>query len=91
MKKNSLRRAIDIGMTVLLLLQMAYQVTGEAAHEWLGMAMTALVIVHQILNRRWYGAMLKGKYNAYRATGQADMRSYNLAAWLAENHLKGEA
>ena len=67
MKKNSLRRAIDIGMTVLLLLQMAYQVTGEAAHEWLGMAMTALVIVHQILNRRWYGAMLNGKYTAYRA------------------------
>ncbi len=67
MKKNNLRRTIDIGMTVLLLLQMAYQVTGEAAHEWLGMALTALVIVHQILNRRWYGAMLKGKYSAYRA------------------------
>ena len=67
MKQNNLRRTIDIGMTVLLLLQMAYQVMGEAAHEWLGMGMTALVIVHQLLNRRWYGAMLKGRYNAYRA------------------------
>ena len=67
MKQNNLRRTIDIGMTVLLLLQMAYQVMGEAAHEWLGMGMTALVIVHQILNRRWYGAMPKGKYTAYRA------------------------
>jgi len=66
-RQGNLRRIIDIGMTVLLLLQMAYQVMGEAAHEWLGMAMTALVIVHQILNRRWYGAMLKGKYTAYRA------------------------
>jgi len=66
-KRNSLRRIIDINMTVLLLLQMAYQVMGEAAHEWLGMSMTALVIVHQILNRRWYGAMLKGRYSAYRA------------------------
>ena len=65
-RQRNLRRIIDIGMTVLLLLQMAYQVMGEAAHEWLGMGMTALVIVHQILNRRWYGAMLKGKYNTYR-------------------------
>ena len=51
-RQGNLRRIIDIGMTVLLLLQMAYQVMGEAAHEWLGMSMTALVIVHQILNRR---------------------------------------
>jgi hypothetical protein len=46
---------------------MAYQVTGETAHEWIGMGMTVLVIVHQILNRRWYGALFKGKYNPYRA------------------------
>ncbi|HAE79981.1 MAG TPA: hypothetical protein DCG70_00220 [Lachnoclostridium sp.] len=42
------RRIVDTAMTVLLLFLMAYQVTGEAAHEWLGMAMTVLVIVHQI-------------------------------------------
>ncbi len=65
-RQGNLRRIINIGMTVLLLLQMAYQVMGEAAHEWLGMSMTALVIVHQILNRRWYGAMLKGRFTAYR-------------------------
>ena len=28
--------------------------------------MTILVIIHQILNRKWYGAIFKGKYNAYR-------------------------
>ncbi len=66
-RHRDLRRIVDIGMTVLLLLQMAYQVMGEAAHEWLGMSMTALVIVHQVLNRRWYGAMLKGRYTAYLA------------------------
>lgn len=66
-RQGNLRRIIDICMTVLLLLQMAYQVMGEAAHEWLGMVMTVLVIVHQILNRRWYGAMFKGKYTVYRA------------------------
>ena len=60
------RRLVDICMTVLLLCLMAYQVTGEVAHEWIGIAMTALVIVHQILNRKWYGAIFRGKYNAYR-------------------------
>ena len=53
-------------MTVLLLLLMAYQVTGEEAHEYIGVAMTLTVIVHQILNRKWYGVLFKGKYNANR-------------------------
>ncbi|MBR4232896.1 MAG: hypothetical protein IKR95_06780 [Oscillospiraceae bacterium] len=46
---NLIRRIVDAAMTVLLLFLMAYQVTGEALHEWIGMGMTALVIVHQIL------------------------------------------
>ena len=60
------RRIVDVCMTVLLLCLMAYQVTGEALHEWIGMAMTLLVIVHQILNWKWYGALFKGKYHALR-------------------------
>ena len=64
--KMNIRRIVDAAMTVLLLLLMAYQVTGELAHEWIGMGMTALVIIHQILNRRWYGGLFKGKYNPYR-------------------------
>lgn len=60
------KRVIDIIMTVLLLFLMAYQVTGEVLHEWIGIAMTVLVIVHQILNRRWYKNLFKGKYNTYR-------------------------
>ena len=47
------RRIVDVCMTVLLLFLMAYQVTGEVLHEWIGMGMTLLVIIHQILNRRW--------------------------------------
>jgi hypothetical protein len=45
---------------------MAYQVTGEVMHEWIGTGMTVLVIVHQILNSKWYSAAFKGKYNPYR-------------------------
>lgn len=65
-KKNIIKRIVDIGMTVLLLCLMAYQVTGEMAHEWIGMGMTVLVILHHILNIKWYGALFKGKYNPYR-------------------------
>ena len=65
-KRNTARRIVDAAMTVVLLFLMAYQVTGEAAHEWIGVSMTILVIVHQILNRKWYGALFKGKYNPYR-------------------------
>ena len=63
---NIMKRIVDAAMTVLLLFLMAYQVTGEMAHEWIGMGMTVLVIIHQILNRKWYRALFRGKYNPYR-------------------------
>lgn len=69
-KRNStkaIRRYIDICMTILMLCLMAYQVTGEVFHEWIGIGMTALVIVHQILNRKWYSAIIKGRYTLLRA------------------------
>lgn len=62
-----IRRITDFAMTILLALLMAYQVTGGKAHEWIGMGMTALVVFHQILNRKWYQVIFKGKYNPYRA------------------------
>ena len=67
-KQNNMavKRIVDVCMSVLLICLMAYQVTGEQAHEWVGIGMTALVIIHQILNRKWYGALFRGKYNAYR-------------------------
>lgn len=61
-----IRSIVDISMTGCLLFLMAYQVTGETLHEWIGIGMTVLVIVHQILNRKWYSAVFKGKYNPYR-------------------------
>lgn len=60
------KRIIDVSMSVLLLFLMAYQVTGESSHEWLGISMTVLLIVHNILNRNWYKAIFKGKYSPYR-------------------------
>lgn len=64
---HTIKRIVDAVMTILLLCLMAYQVTGEMAHEWIGIGMTVLVILHQILNRKWYSALFKGKYNPYRS------------------------
>ena len=65
-RTNAVKKGVDAGMTVLLLLLMAYQVTGETLHEWFGIGMTVLLIVHHILNRRWYASLFKGTYNAVR-------------------------
>ena len=50
--KTILKIVIDIGMTVMLLFLMAYELIGEAAHEWLGIGMFVLFIIHHILNRK---------------------------------------
>ena len=74
MRGNRIRivkRAVDVCMTVLLLCLMAYQVTGETLHEWCGIGMTVLLIVHHILNRKWTAALFKGRYNAYRTVSTA--------------------
>ena len=58
--------AIDILMTVLLLLLMGYHFWGEAAHEWLGAGMFLLFIAHHILNFGWHKSIFRGKYTAPR-------------------------
>ncbi len=57
---------IDISMTVLLPLLMAYSLIGEKFHEIAGTAILVLFVIHHIINRKWYGALFKGKYNARR-------------------------
>lgn len=67
MKPNMIWKIItDIGMTAALLLLMAYELIGEAAHEWVGVAMFVLFILHHILNRRWSRSLFKGKYTPVR-------------------------
>ncbi|MDO5138587.1 MAG: DUF4405 domain-containing protein [Oscillospiraceae bacterium] len=66
--KNKLKMAVDILLTVFLLMLMSYQATGEKIHEWVGIGMSLLFVVHQALNLPWYKALLtgKGKWTAYR-------------------------
>ena len=65
-KRFTVKRLIDIGMTICLLLLMPYSLLSETAHEWIGMAMLMLFIAHHMLNRKWLLSIGKGKYNAFR-------------------------
>ncbi len=60
------KTGVDLFMTILLLLLMARQITGDVAHEWLGAGMFALWIGHHVLNMKWYGHIGKGKYTPFR-------------------------
>ena len=66
MRAKRVKHIADLLLGIGLLLLMSYQVTGEAGHEWTGIAMTALMILHQILNRKWFAALFKGGYPAVR-------------------------
>ena len=69
-RKMIVRISIDFVMTILLLLLMARQITGDTAHEWLGLGMFVLWIVHHILNHKWYKQLFKGKYTLLRTLQQ---------------------
>jgi len=63
---KKIRIVIDISMAVLLPLLMAYSLIGETFHEVTGTIIFVLFIIHHILNRRWYSAIFKGKYQMGR-------------------------
>lgn len=64
--KMMLKISIDLVMTVMLLLQMAYMLIGNTAHEWIGAAMFVLFILHHVLNIRWYRNLFKRRYSGFR-------------------------
>ena len=64
--RAKVKTVIDAGMIILLLLQMAYHLVGDLLHEWVGIMLFALLILHNILDRRWYFGLFKGKYTPMR-------------------------
>lgn len=60
------KMAVDLLMTVALLLLMPYGMVGETAHEWIGMGMLVLFVVHHILNRKWLRNLKKGRHTPLR-------------------------
>ncbi len=64
--KRAIKIGVDIAMTVLFLCQMGYHMMDNRAHEWLGIALCLLFILHHALNGGWHRALFKGKYSAQR-------------------------
>lgn len=64
--KMKLKIATDILMTAALLFLMSYELVGRSAHEWIGVAMFLLFVLHHILNRKWTAHLCKGKYSPFR-------------------------
>ena len=62
------RISLDITMTILSIILMGgnYLFPADLVHEILGVALFVLWAVHIALNRHWYGAIFRGKYNPYR-------------------------
>lgn len=60
--KMILKLTVDMAMTVVLFLLMAYELIGQAVHEWIGIGMFILFIIHHILNSGWSRNLLKGRY-----------------------------
>ena len=69
--KRNINMATDLVMTMLLPVLMAYSLVGEAIHEWLGIVMFLLFIVHQALNRQWYKNLFRGSYPPIRILSTA--------------------
>ncbi len=67
-KTQRLRMTIDITMTILSIILMGgnYLFPADLVHEILGVGLFVLWGIHIALNRRWYGAIFRGKYNPYR-------------------------
>ena len=68
MKLNLLRMPLDILMTLLSAILMGGTVLfpDDRIHQICGISLIVLWVVHIVLNRRWYGALFKGKYQPYR-------------------------
>lgn len=68
MKLNLLRMPLEILMTLLSIILMGGTVLfpDDRIHQICGISLIVLWVVHIVLNRRWYGALFKGKYQPYR-------------------------
>ena len=92
--KTIFKIVIDILMTLLLLFLMGYQFWGDAAHEWAGAGMSALFILHHLLNGSWHKSLLRGKYNPSRILMLvidillfADMLGLMISGIMLSNHV----
>lgn len=64
--QRTLRRAVDVALAILLLVQMCYQLLPEDLHALLGVVMTVVAAVHLWFNITWIRSLGKGRWGAAR-------------------------
>lgn len=57
---------VDSAMYVLFCLLMEQHLLPSVSHEWIGLSLFLLFVLHTAFNFRWYLALFKGKYTAFR-------------------------
>ncbi|ULQ60433.1 DUF4405 domain-containing protein [Brucepastera parasyntrophica] len=60
------RCVVDIAMALCLILLMGYKMAPNGLHEFAGMGLFLLAVVHCVLNRGWFAALFKGRYTLRR-------------------------
>lgn len=64
--KMIVKLTTDVVMTAGMLLLMTYELIGQTVHEWIGVAVFVLFVLHHVLNSHWSRSLLRGKYTAAR-------------------------
>lgn len=62
----SLKFLVDILMIFSVLLAIANRLTENPMHEMIGISLFMLVLIHNLLNWRWYTTIFRGGYNIRR-------------------------
>lgn len=65
--KSAFKIGVDLAMTLLFIGQMGYHMMDNWMHEWAGIALCLLFILHHILNGGWHRRLFSGRYTAQRA------------------------
>jgi hypothetical protein len=68
-------------MTVGVLLSMSYLLIGRIFHEYMGALLLTQLIVHNVLNRKWYKKILSRRYNTSQIF-QSSVNNLTLVAML---------
>ena len=64
--KQRMKTGVDIAMTVLFLGQMGYHMMDNRMHEWTGVTLCVLFLLHHALNPGWHRGLFEGRYSASR-------------------------
>lgn len=63
MKRDMILKIVtDFCMTAVLIALMAYELVGQAVHEWMGIGIFIFFILHHIWNRKWIRNVFKRRH-----------------------------